>query len=392
MNDVVIVSAVRTAIGKSPKGSLRETRPDDLAAEVLKAALERVPDMTPDSVEDVILGCATPEAEQGLNVARVAALRAGLPLSTPGVTINRFCASGLEAIAIAAAKIATGQAETILAGGTESMTMVPFMGDSLRPNPYLQAHQPDTYCNMGESVEHLAKKYGITREAADMYALESQLQAIAAQDDGRFDEEIIPIKVSLTETDSEGKPHRKEFVFDRDEGPRRDTTLEGLAKLRTPFREDGILTAGNSSQRSDGAATILLTTAQNAERLGLTPLARFVGYTVTAVAPEDFGIAPAYAIPKLLEKTGVHLNDIDLIEFNEAFAAQVLAANKIYPLPMDRVNVNGGAVALGHPLGATGARQTVTLLNEGRFRGIRYGIVTMCAALGMGAAGLFELL
>lgn len=392
MEDVVIVSAARTAIGKSPKGTLRETRPDDLAAVVLEAALERAPMITPERVEDVILGCATPEAEQGMDVARIAALRAGLPLGTPGLTLNRFCASGLEAIATAAAKIATGQAETILAGGTESMTLVPFMGASLRPNPSLEHERPDTYRSMGISVEGLVKKHGITREAADAFALESQRRAIAAQDAGRFEAEIVPVTARVTEVDGEGQPTQRDVLFARDEGPRRDTSLEGLAKLRPAFHDGGILTAGNSSQRSDGAAAVLLTTARNAERAGQKPLARFVGYAVAAVAPEDFGIAPAYAIPKLLRHTGVELRDIGLIEFNEAFAAQVLAANALYPLPMDRVNVNGGAVALGHPLGATGARQTVTLLYEGRRRGIRYGMVAMCAALGMGAAGLFELL
>jgi acetyl-CoA acyltransferase len=391
--DMEDVAAGRTAIGRSPKGSLRETRPDDLAADVLRAVLERAPGADPATVDDVILGCATPEAEQGLNVARVAALRAGLPLTVPGLTVNRFCASGLEAIAIAAAKIATGQAETVLAGGTESMTMVPFMGETLRPNARLVALQPDTYLSMGLSVEGLARKFDISREAADAFALESQRKAVAARDAGRFDAEIVPVTTALHEPDADGNPIRREFFFDRDEGPRPETTAEGLAKLRTAFREDGTITAGNASQRSDGAAAILLTTARNAERLGLAPLARFVGYATAAVTPEDFGIAPAYAIPKLLQRTGVSLNDIGLIEFNEAFAAQVLAADKLYPLPMDRVNVNGGAVALGHPLGATGARQTVTLLHEARRRGnIRYGLVTMCAALGMGAAGLFELL
>jgi acetyl-CoA acyltransferase len=392
MEDVVIVSAARTAIGRSPKGTLRETRPDDLAAVVLRAALDRAPGIAPDDVEDVILGCATPEAEQGLNVARIAALRAGLPVGTPGVTLNRFCASGLEAIATAAAKIATGQAETILAGGTESMTMVPFMGESLRPNPYLQECQPDTYLSMGLSVEGLAKKYGISREAADAAALESHRKAIAAQDAGWFDAEIVPVLATVAETDAEGNSVRQAVHFARDEGPRRDTSLEALAKLKPAFREDGVITAGNASQRSDGAAVVLLTTAEKAERAGLKPLARFVGYAVAAVTPEDFGIAPAHAIPKVLKRNGLTLDDIDLIEFNEAFAAQMLAANKLYPLPMDRVNVNGGAVALGHPLGATGARQTATLLYEGKRRGARYGLVTMCAALGMGAAGLFELL
>ncbi len=391
MREVVIVGAARTAIGKSPKGTLRYTRPDDLAAVAIRAALERTPGIAPEEVEDVILGCAMPEAEQGMNVARVAALRAGLPQSVPGLTLNRFCASGLEAIATAAAKIATGQAETIIAGGTESMSLVPFMGPTTRPNPYLMEHAPDTYLSMGLSVEGLAQEYRIAREQADEIALQSHQKALAAQDAGKFDAEIVPVPVKIQEPNGSGFEIR-EAAFGKDEGPRRDTSAEVLAKLKPAFLAEGIITAGNASQRSDGAAAVVLTTLENAERHGLKPLARFAGYAVAAVAPEKFGIAPAYAIPKLLKQTGHAIEDIDLIEFNEAFAAQVLAADQIFPLPMDRVNVNGGAVALGHPLGATGARQTVTLLHEGRRRGAKYGLVTMCAALGMGAAGLFELL
>jgi acetyl-CoA acyltransferase len=381
MESVVIVSAVRTPIGKAGKGALRETRPDDLAAIVLEAALRRA-DIDPYTVDDVILGCASPEAEQGLNVARIAALRAGLPEQIPGLTINRFCASGLEAIALAAAKIATGQAETVIAGGTESMSLVPFMGPSLRPNPVLAQKRPDIYLGMGPSVEQLAKEFAITREESDRFALSSHQKAIAAQDKGLFDAEIEPVPI----TNQAGET----LLFTRDEGPRRDTSLEALAALKPAFTPDGILTAGNSSQRSDGAAALVLTSEAHANKLHLKPLGRFVGYTTVAVSPVQFGIAPAYAIPKLLQRHGITLEQIDLIEFNEAFAAQVLAANKLYPLPMERVNVNGGAVALGHPLGATGARQTVTLLYEGARRKARYGLVTMCAALGMGAAGLFE--
>ena len=374
MNEVVIVAAGRSPIGKSPKGSLREVRPDDLAAYVLRGVLERALRVAPSEIDDVILGCATPEREQGLDVARVAALRAGLPESVAGLTLNRFCASGLEAIATAAAKIATGQATTILAGGVESMTLVPFMGESLCINPAL----PDrVYLSMGESVEEVAAEQGITRAQCDAFAWESQRKATAAQAAGRFDEELISI------------PLADGSVFSRDEGVRAETTLEGLAGLRTPFREGGVISAGNASQRSDGAAVVLLTTAENARQKGLTPLARFVGYATAAVDPVHFGVAPAFAIPKLLFKTGIPLEEIGLIEFNEAFAAQVLASQALFALPLDRMNVNGGAIALGHPLGATGARQTVTLLAEGRRRGIRYGMVTMCAALGMGAAGLF---
>ena len=303
------------------------------------------------------------------------------------MTLNRFCASGLEAIAVGAAKIATGQADIILAGGVESMSLVPFMGDTTRPNPYLMEHAPDTYLSMGLSTEGVAKKYGVTREQSDALALESHRKAIAAQDAGRFDAEIVPVRVQVQDSELD----ISEIVFDRDEGPRRESTLDALARLKPAFREDGIITAGNASQRSDGAAVVVLTTQEKAQELGLTPWVRFAGYTVAAVAPEEFGIAPAHAIPKLLRRVGLKIEDIDLIEFNEAFAAQMLASNRLFPLPMERVNVNGGAIALGHPLGATGARQTITLLHEARRRGAKYGLVTMCAALGMGAAGLFEI-
>lgn len=388
MRDVVIVSAARTPIGRAPKGTLRYTRPDDLAAIAIRAALDRAKGIAPAEVDDVILGCATPEAEQGLNIARVATLRAGLPQSVPAITVNRFCASGLEAVALGAAKIASGQAEIVVAGGVESMSLVPFMGPTTRPNPYLMARVPDTYLSMGLSTEGVAKKHAITREMADDLALQSHQKAIAAQEAGRFAGEIAPVPVRMKVDGAKGW---EEITFDRDEGPRRDTSAEALAKLKPAFVENGVVTAGNASQRSDGAAAVVLTTAEKASELGLTPLARFAGYTVVAVAPEEFGIAPAYAVPKLLKEQGLTIEEIDLIEFNEAFAAQMLAANTIFPLPMERVNVNGGAVALGHPLGATGARQTATLLNEGRRRNAKYGLVTMCAALGMGAAGLFEL-
>ncbi len=390
MREVVIVGAARTAIGRAPKGALRCSRPDDLAAIVIRAALSRAAGITESEIDDVILGCATPEAEQGMSLARIALLRAGLPDSIPGLTLNRFCASGLESIATAAAKIATGQADTIIAGGAESMSMVPFMGDTMRPNPYLMEHQPDTYLSMGLSVEGIAKEYGITRDASDAYALESHLKALAAQAAGHFDEEIVPVTVGMTEGEGENLTVR-EFEFRTDESPRADTSREVLAKLKPAFLPDGVITAGNASPRSDGAAAVVLTTRERAEALGLRPLARFVGYSVASVAPERFGIAPAFALPKLLKQTGISLDEVDLIEFNEAFAAQVLASNMICPMPMERVNVNGGAVALGHPLGATGARQTISLIYEGRRRNAKYGIVTMCAALGMGAAGLFEI-
>ena len=373
MTDVVIVSACRTPIGKSPKGSLRAVRPDDLAAVVLAEAVRRAPGLALDEIDDVILGCATPEREAGLDLARLALLRAGFPDSIPGVTLNRFCASGLEAIAVAAAKIASGQAEIVLAGGAESMSLVPFMGDeTLRPNVALP---PDTYLSMGESVERLAAEFGISREASDALAFESQRRAADAWKSGRFDAEIVALPELAA-----------------DEGIRPETTLEGLAALKTPFREEGgVITAGNASQRSDGAAVVVLMSRGRADRLGLRPLARFAGYAAAAVEPARFGIGPALAIPKLLEKTGMTLDRIDLIEFNEAFAAQVLASQSVFPVDWSKTNVNGGAIALGHPLGATGARQVVTLLYEGKRRGIRYGMVTMCAALGMGAAGLLEL-
>ncbi len=372
MNEVVIVSACRTPIGKSPKGSLREIRADDLAAIVIAEVLRRAPGVLPHEIDDVILGCATPEHESGLDLARLAALRAGLPDSVPGLTLNRFCASGLEAIATAAAKIASGQATVVIAGGAESMSLVPFMGDdTLRINPALP---PKTYLSMGESVEELAVEFGVARADCDRFALQSQQKAASAQAAGRFTEEIIEVP----------------GVLSADEGIRAETTLEGLSSLKTPFREGGVITAGNASQRSDGAAALLLMTAERAKQLGLLPLARFVSYATAAVEPHRFGIGPAYALPKLLQKTNLTLDDIDLIEFNEAFAAQTLASQAVFPLPLDRVNVNGGAIALGHPLGATGARQAVTLIYEARRRGAKRGIVTMCAALGMGAAGLLE--
>ena len=376
MNDaIVIVAAGRSALTRSRKGSFKELRPDDLAAAVLRGVLERVPTLDLQLIDDVILGCAMPELEQGMDVARVAALRAGLPPSVAGLTLNRFCASGLEAIATAAAKIATGQASFILAGGVESMTRVPFMGETLRTNESLPA---ETWLGMGDSVERVADEENITRAQADAFALQSQQRAAAAQAAGKFDSEIIPITLP------DGT------IVSRDEGIRAETTLEGLGNLKTPFLEGGVITAGNASQRSDGAAAVLLTTATLAAHYGLTPLARFVGYATAAVDPVHFGIAPASAIPKLLVRTGITLDQIDLIEFNEAFAAQALASQKHFPLNWERVNVNGGAIALGHPLGATGARQSVTLLYEAQRRGARYGMVTMCAALGMGAAGLFE--
>jgi acetyl-CoA acyltransferase len=389
-NEAVIVAAVRTPIGKAPRGSLRHTRPDDLAAMAIQAVLARCPAVDPQEIEDVIFGCATPEGESGMNVARVAALRAGLPQSTPGATVNRFCASGLEAVAIAAERIRAGDAEVILAGGVESMSRVPFLDIRTHPNPTLFRDAPNTYLSMGLSVEQLARKYGITREQADAFALQSHQKAVRAQDEGLFDAEIAPVQTEVQTVDACGRPQREAITLTRDEGPRRDTSMESLAKLKPAFRADGIITAGNASQRSDGAAAVLVMRARKADALGIKPLLRFVGYTTAALTPEDFGVAPAYAIPKLLRRTGVGIDAIDHIEFNEAFAAQVLASNCIFEMPMARVNPLGGAIALGHPLGCTGARQVVTLAYALQRTGGRYGLVTMCAALGMGAAGLFE--
>ena len=389
-NEAVIVAAVRTPIGKAPRGSLRHTRPDDLAAMAIQAVLARCPAVDPQEIEDVIFGCATPEGESGMNVARVAALRAGLPPSTPGATVNRFCASGLEAVAIAAERIRAGDADIILAGGVESMSRAPFLDIRTHPNPTLFRDAPNTYLSMGLSVEQLARKYGITREQADAFALQSHQKAVRAQDEGLFDAEIVPVQTEVQTVDACGRPQREAITLTRDEGPRRDTSMESLAKLKPAFRADGIITAGNASQRSDGAAAVLVTSARKADALGVKPLLRFVGYTTAALTPEDFGVAPAYAIPKLLRRTGVGIDAIDHIEFNEAFAAQVLASNCTFEMPMARVNPLGGAIALGHPLGCTGARQVVTLAYALQRTGGRYGLVTMCAALGMGAAGLFE--
>lgn len=389
-DDAVIVAAVRTPIGKAPRGSLRHTRPDDLAAFALQAVLARCPELDPREVDDVVMGCATPEGEQGMNIARVAALRAGLPIHTPATTVNRFCASGLEAIAIAAERIRAGDAEVVLAGGVESMSRVPFLDIHTHPNPTLLREAPNTYLTMGLSVELLARKHGITREQADAFALQSHQKAIRAQDEGLFDAEIVPVHAEIQSMDASGRPVREKLTLTKDEGPRRDTSLEALAKLKPAFRPDGLITAGNASQRSDGAAAVVVMSARKAAALGIQPMLRFVGYTVAALAPEDFGVAPAYAIPKLLNRVGVNIADVDHIEFNEAFAAQVLASNKIYEMPMERVNPLGGAIALGHPLGCTGARQVATLAYALRRTGGRYGLVTMCAALGMGAAGLFE--
>ena len=390
MRDAVIVSAVRTAVGKAPKGALRATRPDDLAAFAIRGALGRVPDVESKDVEDVIIGCAMPEAEQGMNVARTASLRAGIPVESAAMTINRFCASGLQSIALAADRIRGGGADVIVAGGTESMSMVPMGGNKISINPWLEEHYPDSYLSMGLTAERVARRYGITREEADRFALSSHQKALAAQAECRFEQEIEPVAVTFTAPDAKSKPKTTEFEFKADEGPRKDTSLEALAKLKPVFHARGTVTAGNSSQTSDGAAAALVMSAERAEALGIRPLARFVSYAYAGCLPEEMGVGPVYAVPKALKLAGLTLDQIDLIELNEAFAAQALAVIKNLGLDMNKVNVNGGAIALGHPLGCTGAKLTASLLYEMQRRHARYGIVTMCVGGGMGAAGIFE--
>jgi acetyl-CoA acyltransferase len=390
MKEAVIVSAVRTAVGKAPTGALRTTRPDDLAATVIAEALRRAPGLDPSEIDDVILGCAMPEGEQGLNVARIASLRAGVPVSASAVTVNRFCSSGLQAIAYGAERIMCGFATTVVAGGTESMCLVPMGGNKVAPNPALVDSYPDVYLSTGLVAENHAREAAITREQQDAFALRSHQRAIAAIESGRFADEIVPLQVRQLSTENGGKPAIHTFTFAVDEGPRRDTSAAALAKLRPAFHVNGTVTAGNSSQTSDGAAAVIVMEAGRARALGLQPLARFVSYATAGVEPERFGIGPVPAMKKALKLAGLRLDEIDLIELNEAFAAQVLACTKELPVDDDRLNVNGGAIALGHPLGCTGAKLTTSLLYEMRRRGSRYGMVTMCVGGGMGAAGIFE--
>ena len=373
MADAFIVSAVRTPVGRAPNGALRHTRPDEMGAAAIKEALARVPGLEPAEVEDVILGCAMPEAEQGLNVARIASLRAGIPVSASAVTVNRFCSSGLQAIAYAAERIAVGGARVVVAGGTESMSMVPMGGNKIAPNPALVDSYPDVYLTTGLVAENHVHDYGITREEQDAFALRSHQRAVAAIDSGRFAEETVPLPALAV-----------------DEGPRRDTSAEALAKLKPAFHAKGSVTAGNSSQMSDGASAVVVMSGDRVRELGVTPLGRFVAYATAGVEPERFGIGPVPAIRKVLKQAGLTLDQIDLVELNEAFAAQVLACLRELPIDPDRLNVNGGAVALGHPLGCTGSKLTATLLHEMKRRGSRYGLVTMCVGGGMGAAGIFE--
>ena len=389
MQDAVIVSAVRTAVGKAPKGTLSVMRPDELGAVAIKGALERVPGLEPSDIDDVIIGCAMPEGEQGMNVARIASLRAGIPVEASAVTVNRFCSSGLQAIAYGAERIMLGQGRAAVAGGTESMSMVPMGGNKISPNPGLVASYPDVYLSTGLVAENHARESTVSRQEQDEFALRSHQRAIQAIEKGHFKNEIIPLTVRIVMPNG-GKPSIKEVIFDTDEGPRRDTSLDVLAKLRPAFHVAGTVTAGNSSQTSDGAAATIVTSAELAKERGLTPLARFVGYATAGVAPELFGIGPVPAIRKVLKQTGLTLDQIDLIELNEAFAAQALACIKALDLDPDKVNVNGGAIALGHPLGCTGAKLTATILYEMRRRSARYGLVSMCVGGGMGAAGIFE--
>jgi len=397
MREAVIVSSVRTAVGKAYKGTLRATRPDDLAAVAIKEAIARAKGLDPREVEDVILGCAMPEAEQGMNVARIAALRAGLPVESSAMTINRFCSSGLQAIAIAAERVMLGRAEVVVAGGTESMSLVPMGGHKVSPNPWLMDHYPDTYLGMGLTAENLARKYGITREQADQFSYQSHRKALAAIAAGKFKDEIVPVEVRFTIVEngagsaSNGtRPKTTTVVFDTDEGPRADTSLEALAKLKPAFHVRGTTTAGNSSQMSDGAAAAVVTSAERAKALGLKPLARFLAYATAGCPPEEMGVGPVYAIPKALKMAGLTLDQMDVIELNEAFAVQALSVIKFAELDLAKVNPNGGAIALGHPLGCTGAKLTATILRELGRRNARYGLVTMCVGGGMGAAGILE--
>jgi acetyl-CoA acyltransferase len=389
MQDAVIVAATRTAVGRAPNGALKTVRPDDMAAAVIENALRLAPGVSPAEVDDVIFGCAMPEAEQGLNVARIASLRAGVPVDASAVTMNRFCASGLQAIASAAEHIMCGFARVVIAGGTESMSLVPMGGNKVCPNPTLVDQYPDVYLSTGLVAENHARDYGITREEQDAFALRSHQRALAAQDEGRFAGEITPLNFSVA-VPRNGSHEIRNVTFDRDEGPRRDTSAQALAKLRPAFHASGTVTAGNSSQTSDGAAALVLTSDTIARERGLKPLARFVAFATAGVAPERFGIGPVPAIKKVLERTGLTLDQIDLIELNEAFASQVLACLRELPIDPDRLNVNGGAIALGHPLGCTGAKLSTTLLYEMQRRNARYGLVTMCVGGGMGAAGIFE--
>jgi len=390
MKEAVIVSAVRTAVGKAPKGTLKNTRPDDLGAAAIREAVIRVEYLDASQIDDVIMGCAFPEAEQGMNVARTAAIRAGLPVEVSAMTVNRYCSSGLQTIAIAADRIKTGGADIIVAGGLETMSMIPMGGNVIRPNPELIESYPDYYLNMGLTAEALANKYEISRQEQDEFSLKSHQKAAEAIKSGRFKDEIVSLDVRVDETDEKGRVLRREVAFDTDEGVRYDANIEGLQKLKPAFHVKGTVTAGNSSQMSDGAAAVVIMSAEKAEELGLKPLARFVAYATSGCLPEEMGIGPVYAIPKVLKMAGLTMDDIDIFELNEAFAAQSLAVIKALEMNPAKINVNGGAIALGHPLGCTGAKLTASILREMDRRNARYGMVTMCVGGGMGAAGILE--
>jgi len=390
MKEAVIVSAVRTAVGRAPRGSLRNTRPDDMAGWVVKEALNRVPGLKPEEVEDVIIGCSFPEAEQGLNVARLICYIAGLPYTVPGQTVNRFCSSGLQAVAIGAEHIMCGFADVIIAGGVESMSMVPMGGNKAVPNLKLVETYPEGYTAMGVTAENVAQKFGIRREEQDAFALKSHEKAAAAIQSGRFKDEILPVKVKTQEVSEDGKVTCREFVFDTDEGVRADTSMEALGKLRPAFSTTGSVTPGNASPLNDGASAVVLLSKEKARSLGLRPMATFRSFAVAGVPPEIMGIGPVEAIPKALKLAGVTLDQIDLFELNEAFASQALYVCRTLGLKMEKVNVNGGAIALGHALGNSGARLTTTLVHEMKRREARYGVVSMCIGFGMGAAAVFE--
>ncbi|MCL5034751.1 MAG: acetyl-CoA C-acyltransferase [Bacteroidetes bacterium] len=389
MHDAVIVTSLRTAVGKAKRGALRDVRPDEMAAEVIKAAVKRTPGLEPEAVDDILIGCAMPEAEQGMNVARIAAIRAGMPVSVPAATINRFCSSGLQTIAMASERIMAGFADVIIAGGTETMSLVPMGGFKIVPNPALVDSNPEAYLNMGITAERVAVQYKVSRPEQDAFSFRSHQKAVAAIKGGKFSDEVVPLTVTR-KVRKGSKNAVEESVFSVDEGPREDTDIEKLSLLKPVFMQGGTVTAGNSSQMSDGAAASVVMSAERARELGLKPMAKFVSFAVAGVPPEIMGIGPIKAVPKALRYAGLKLEDIDVIELNEAFASQAVAVIRELGMDENKVNVNGGAVALGHPLGCTGAKLTATLLHEMKRRNARYGMVTMCIGGGMGAAGIFE--
>jgi acetyl-CoA acyltransferase len=390
MKEAVVVSAVRTAVGKAPRGILKDTRPDDIGALIIKEAVARVPGLKLEEIDDIVIGCAFPESDQGLNLGRVLAMRAGFPFTVPGQTVNRFCSSGLQAIATAAYEIMAGATEVMIAGGVEFMSQVPIMGLTPSPNPYLVVHNPQAYTSMGLTAENVAAKFGVSREDQDRFALSSHQKAVKAIKEGKFKEEILPIPAKVRETKEDGSVIVKEVIFDTDEGVRNDASLEGMASLKPVFKANGTVTAGNSSQTSDAAAAVILMSREKAEAMKVKPMGVFRSFAVAGVPPEIMGIGPAFAAPKALKKAGLTVKDIGLVELNEAFASQALYVIRELGLNLDIVNVNGGAIAVGHPLGCTGAKLTTTLLYEMKRRNVRYGLVTMCIGGGMGAAGIFE--